>query len=238
MGPLASAHFMLRLTQMTHAEQDQDHVPAVLWSDPRLPDRAPALLGEPGAADPYPGLLRGVLALRQAGCGAIAIPCNTAHGWADALAVASGLPVLHIVDAVAADLRRVVQPGAMVGVISTAATLALRYYQDRLQPLGWRCIAPDAAEMDGVVMPAIAAVKAGRVTETFAPVMRVVRSLQARGAEAVVLGCTELPLSLAAGPDGPDGLRTPAVAIIDSIDALVRASIVWARGEAALAVAA
>ena len=39
MGPLASAHFMLRLTQLTPAERDQDHIPTVLWSDPRIPDR-------------------------------------------------------------------------------------------------------------------------------------------------------------------------------------------------------
>ena len=39
MGPLASAHFMLRLTLLTPAAREQDHVPAVLWSDPRVPDR-------------------------------------------------------------------------------------------------------------------------------------------------------------------------------------------------------
>ena len=37
MGPLASAHFMTRITVLTPAERDQDHVPAVLWSDPRVP---------------------------------------------------------------------------------------------------------------------------------------------------------------------------------------------------------
>ena len=42
MGPLASAQFMLRLTLLTRAAQDQDHIPAVLWSDPRVPDRTAA----------------------------------------------------------------------------------------------------------------------------------------------------------------------------------------------------
>ena len=45
MGPLASAQFMLRLTLLTPAERDQDHIPAVLWSDPRVPDRTAARLG-------------------------------------------------------------------------------------------------------------------------------------------------------------------------------------------------
>src|SRR5580658_3430472 len=81
MGPLASAQFMLRLTLLTPAERDQDHIPAVLWSDPRVPDRTAAMQG--AGEDPLPWLLRGIAALRQAGCGAIAIPCNTAHGWYD-----------------------------------------------------------------------------------------------------------------------------------------------------------
>ena len=44
MGPLASAQFMVRLTLLTPAERDQDHIPAVLWSDPRVPDRNAARL--------------------------------------------------------------------------------------------------------------------------------------------------------------------------------------------------
>ncbi len=234
MGPLASAYFMTRLTELTPAERDQDHIRAVLWSDPSVPDRAPSLLGHPGAADPLPGLLRGVRALRQVGCGAIAIPCNTAHGWAETLQAEGGLPVLHIVDAAAAELRRALPPGAMVGVIGTTATLDMRLFQDRLQPQGWRCLVPDADEMARLVMPAIDAVKAGRVAETFAPVLRVLRALQARGAEAVVLGCTELPISLAAGPPKAEALPV----IVDTIDALARLSIAWARGQDAVAVAA
>src|ERR1700739_3912024 len=83
MGPPASAQFMLRLTALTPAARDQDHIPAVLWSDPRVPDRTAARGG--GGEDPLPFLLRGVRGLRQAGCGAIAVPCNTAHGWYDAM---------------------------------------------------------------------------------------------------------------------------------------------------------
>src|SRR6201990_2931368 len=104
MGPLASAHFMLRLTLLTPATRDQAHIPAVLWSDPRVPDRTRGKLS--GGDDPLPWLLRGVRGLKAAGCGAIAIPCNTAHGWYDDMA-AEGLPILHIVDAAADDLRQV-----------------------------------------------------------------------------------------------------------------------------------
>ena len=222
MGPLASAQFMLRLTLLTPAERDQDHIPAVLWSDPRVPDRTRGKLA--GGEDPLPWLLHGIAGLKQAGCGAIAIPCNTAHGWYDAMQQAAGVPILHIVDAAAADLRRAgIGPGT-IGVMGTQGTLDMRLYQDRLHRLGWECIIPTRAEMDRLVTPAIALVKANRVAEAYPPLLEAANTLAARGARAVVLGCTEIPLGIQAGPQG--ALRVPT---IDTIDALARASIAWAR---------
>ena len=226
MGPLASAQFMLRLTLLTPASRDQDHIPAVLWSDPRVPDRTRGKLegGDDPLRDPLPWLLHGIAGLRQAGCGAIAIPCNTAHGWYDAMQDAAGVPILHIVDAAAAELRRAdIGPGT-IGVMGTQGTLDMRLYQDRLHGLGWDCIIPGRDEMDRLVTPAIALVKANRVAAAYPPLVEAANALAGRGAAAVVLGCTEIPLGIQAGPQ--DALRVPA---IDTIDALVRAAIAWAR---------
>jgi aspartate racemase len=234
MGPLASAQFMLRLTLLTPADRDQDHIPAVLWSDPRVPDRskgrfqgqvARGSTAEANGSDPLPWLLRGIAGLKQAGCGAIAIPCNTAHGWYNEMRDAAQLPILHIVDAAAADLRRLgIAPGR-IGVMGTQATLTMRLYQDRLDSLGWSCLTPSPAQMERLVTPAIASVKANRVAEAYAPLAEVVNDLAAQGATAVVLGCTEIPLGILAGP--AEGLRVP---VVDTIDALARAAIAWARG--------
>ena len=222
MGPLASAQFILRLTLLTPAESDQDHIPAVLWSDPRVPDRTQAMLAE--GEDPLPWLLRGIAGLRRAGCSAIAIPCNTAHGWYEPMLTEAGCPILHIVDAAATELHRQhVVPG-VIGVMGTAATLAMRLYQDRLGRLGWDCLVPSDEEMYCLVSPAIALVKANRVADSYAPLAEAVRNLTARGARAVVLGCTETPLGIQAGP-----WQTLGVPLIDTIDALARAAISWAR---------
>ncbi len=222
MGPLASAHFMTRLTLLTPAERDQDHIPAVLWSDPRVPDRGAARAG--AGPDPLPALVRGLHALEAAGCGAVAIPCNTAHGWIDGMRAATRLPILHIIDAAAADLRRQgIGPGS-VGIMGTAATLAMRLYQAQLEALGWPCLQPTEAEMARLVTPAIASVKANRVAEAYAPLAEMVRLLHGRGVQAVVLGCTEIPLGIQAGPW--QGLGVP---VVDTIDALARASIRWVR---------
>ena len=219
MGPLASAQFMLRLTLLTPAERDQDHIPAVLWSDPRVPDRNLARLG--AGEDPLPVLLRGIRGLEQAGCGAIAIPCNTAHGWIDGMRAATRLPILHIVDAAAQALRvRGIGPGK-VGIMGTAATLAMRLYQDRLGALGWSCLTPSDEEMQRLVSPAIARVKANQVAAAYADLAKAAALLSDRGAQAVVLGCTEIPLGIQAGPALP-------FPVVDTIDALAEASITWA----------
>ena len=222
MGPLASAQFMLRLTLLTPAERDQDHIPAILWSDPRVPDRNAARLGT--GPDPLPWLVHGLHGLEAAGCGAVAIPCNTAHGWIDGMRAATKLPILHIIDAAADDLRRQASAPARSGVMGTAATLAMRLYQDRLDALGWPCIQPSEAEMARLVTPAIAAVKANRVAEAYAPLAEAAALLRDRGARAIVLGCTEIPLGIQAGPW--EELRIP---LVDTIDALARAAIAWSR---------
>jgi len=221
MGPLASAEFMRQLTLLTPAERDQDHIPAILWSDPRVPDRTAARQGT--GPDPLPALVRGLRGLEAAGCGAVAIPCNTAHGWIEGMRAATALPILHIVEAAAEALRASGAGPGPVGVMGTAGTLAMGLYQRGLAASGREVIVPEEEAMERLVTPGIALVKANRVAEAYAPLAEAARGLAARGARAVVLGCTEIPLGIAAGPALP-------FPVIDTIEALARASIRWARG--------
>ncbi len=224
MGPLASAHFMTRLTLLTPASIDQEHIPAVLWSDPRVPDRGKALRG---GTDPLAALCRAIDGLQDAGCGAIAMPCNTAHGWFDKMQAHAKVPILHIADAAAAELRKIAAPGSRVGILGTAATLQMRLYQTHLGALGWETIEPSDQDMAEFVTPAIALVKANRLRDSFAPVAQALENLARRGAQAVVLGCTELPLAVQSGP-----VERLTIPLVDTIDALALAAIAWARGTA------
>src|SRR5687768_12963046 len=94
MGPLAGAAFAARLVALTPAERDQDHVPALLCNDPRVPDRSSARLGQ--GEDPLEAMAAGVRLLERAGASLIAIPCNTAHLWYEQLAARTQVPLLHI----------------------------------------------------------------------------------------------------------------------------------------------
>ena len=135
------------------------------------------------------------------------------------------LPILFMLLWGMIDLARIgIKPGR-IGLMGTATTLRMKLYQQRLTQLGWECIEPSAEQMTRLVSPAIALVKANQVTDAYEPLVQVVNSLAAQGAAAVVLGCTEIPLGIQAGPS--ERLRVP---VIDTIDALARAAISWARG--------
>jgi len=223
MGPMAGAVFMERLTAMTAVSVDQQHIPAVLWSDPRVPDRSAAKLQ--GGEDPLPWLLNGIHHLEQAGARAIAIPCNSAHMWYAEMASTTRLPILHIVKATVDDLQnRGVRQGK-IGVMGTAGTMKTAMYQQELESRGFTCAVPTEEEMAKYCTPAIGLVKANHIAEAYDPTVECIRRLQRRGAVAVVLGCTELPLAVPHRQRPELGLE-----VADSIDGLAAAAIRWYYG--------
>jgi aspartate racemase len=214
---MAGAAFALRLSALTPADRDQDHIPALLLNDPRVPDRTAATRG---GEDPLPYLLRGVEFLNASGARLIAVPCNTAHLWYDAMAKASSVPVLHIVQSVVDDLRRRGIDKGRIGLMGTEATLRLGLYQRHLERHGYECVVPSDDEITDYCTRSILAVKANRLAEAYEPAAAGVRLLASRGAVAVVLGCTELPLAV------PHDRRPEFdVVMTDSIDALALAAI-------------
>jgi aspartate racemase len=218
MGPAASAEFMVRLIAQTPAKRDQDHIPAILWSDTTVPDRSTSMRN--GDDKPLPYLLAGIQGLISTGCNIIVIPCNTAHFWFNEMEKQASwhAKIAHIVDSVADALRDIKVTNAKIGVMGTQATIELGMYQYRLNKLGWDCIAPTKEEMDTLVQPAIDLIKANQIAEAYPMLMTVIHSLIDKGAKAVVLGCTEIPLSIK-----EDTVQdTP---IINSIDSLVKSVI-------------
>lgn len=213
MGPLAGATFVLRLVQLTPAGNDQEHIPLLLCNDPEIPDRSSACMGD--GPSPLPAMLRGIETLVVGGVDCIAIPCNTAHLWFDQLQAASPVPLLHIVESVIADLRRQGVTQGKVGILGTPATIAMGLYQRYLSAAGYEPIELSPEDVQRLCVPAIAAVKGNRIDEAFAPAAEGIRLLAQQGANAVVLGCTELPLAVP-----PERRAELGIVLTDSIDAL------------------
>ena len=220
MGPLASAQFMQRLTLLTDQKQDQHHIPAVLWSDPRIPDRTNARLN--GGEDPLAGLVAGTRGLLEAGAKAIAIPCNSAHLWHDELVERTHAHILHIVHAVVKELKNAGVSEGRIGLLAATATVNLGLYQRMLEPAGYTCIQLSPSDQENVCMRSIRLVKANEIAAGHPLAIQGVEQLQREGATAIILGCTEFSVAI------PDYYRTScAVPLIDSVDALARAAIDW-----------
>jgi len=213
MGPLATADFYLKLLQATPVARDEDHIPTLIHSVPQIPSRPAAMLR--GGPSPLPELLAARDRLLAAGATLLAMPCNTAHHWHAELVEGCTAPFPHIADAVAAELPAGVQ---RMGIIATAATLAGGIYQRRLDArLQW--LAPDDAQFDAAVQPAIDAVKCNAAARGGPLLVPVIEGLLAQGAQCVVLACTELPVAL-------DAIASPLrVQCIDSTAALARACV-------------
>jgi aspartate racemase len=215
MGPAASAEFITRLIQQTPATRDQDHIPFVLWNNPQIPDRSTSMRN--GDDKPLPYLIEGIQALKYSGCDLIVIPCNTAHFWFHELSKLN-VKIVHIVDSVADSLRDVNVINSTIGVIGTQATVELGLYQYILNRSGWNCIVPTKEEMNTLVQPAIDLIKGGDIEQAHSMLMTVVRSLIDRGAKAVVLGCTEIPLAV-------KEVEEQSIPMVNSIDSLVKLAI-------------
>jgi len=223
MGPLAGATFVNRLVMLTPASDDQDHIPAILWNDPRVPGRPAAYLHN--GEDPLPWMMNGIRHLENAGAHAIVIPCNTAHLWFDAMQKQTPLPILHIVDAVIASLHRHGIRRGRIGLLATAATLQSRLYQSRLHDHGYECVVPDTGDVANWCSIPIGLVKQNRLDAAHQAITPGIASLHAQGVDAIILGCTELPVAL----PHADRARWD-IPIVDSIDALAQAAIAWYLG--------
>jgi aspartate racemase len=150
------------------------------------------------------------------------MPCNAAHAHAAAIRKATPLPFFSIIDETADEVART---GARkAGVLAAGACLEARLYQDALTARGVEPIVPDRAAQDDF-MALLYRIKAGDTGPDARSGMKALAdALIGAGAEAVIAGCTEIPLVL--------GAADLSVPLIDSTDALARATIAAARSEA------
>jgi aspartate racemase len=216
MGPAAAIDLQAKVLAATPAAHDREHLPVVVWNVPQVPDRVAAVLG--AGPSPLPAMIEGARALEAAGCEAFAVACNTAHHWAGELAASVRIPLLHIADAAVEALARRPVPPMRVGILATRGTLAAAFYGERLARRGFDWIVPSGEEQRTLVDEAIARVKAGDRAGARAPFEAAAGALAARGAEAILLACTELPLA-AEGAACPvpllDASRALAEALVD-----------------------
>lgn len=192
LGPAASCRLYDLLIRMHAVTRDQDHPDIVLYSKASVPDRTAFLLGNSDVS-PLPALIDGLQTLQAAGAQVLAMPCATAHHFYDDLQAAVDIPLLNMLALTAQHLAA--QGITRAGLLCTLGSYHSGAFVRALQAQGIDVIVPDNPH---AVMQTINDVKLGKLCSNALDLLT--QPLLARGAQTVILGCTELSL-LAAEPD-------------------------------------
>ncbi|MEO1019221.1 MAG: amino acid racemase [Pseudomonadota bacterium] len=221
LGPEATLDFFARVIRIAEAERDQDHIHLIINNNPKTPNRNDAIAGRgPSSA---PALVDMAKALAAAGADFLVMACNAAHAFEADIRAATALPFVSIIDVTMdACLQR--YPGMKrIGVLVAEGARDARLYERALERHGIEpVVLSDASQAS--LMALIYRIKAGDLgPELRSAVRGLAMELTDAGAEAIIAGCTEVPLVLASSD-----LTVP---LIDSTQILAEATVAYARGE-------
>ena len=210
MGPYTGVDLAAKLLHESLGTKDQHHLPVLLASFPGLiPDRGTFVLGRESdnPADPLSEVIR---FLERSGADVVGIPCVTAHcnpimdRVLELLDQArSSVLLLNLIDEVVRHIQDATPDVRRVGALSTAASFEQRVFGEELERAGFEVVQQGAGIQEQLVNRAIFDESFG-IKSNASPVsdkarklvLEAVVHLRERGAEAVILGCTELPLAV------------------------------------------
>jgi aspartate racemase len=223
MGPEATADFYREIIRLTPAKTDQDHIPVVIYADPRVPERTHAILH--GGEDPVPCLIRGAVALEKAGAGILAIPCNTAHYFLSRIGPKVNIPILNMIEETYQCIRARTGDIHRVGLLATIGTIRSGVYGELFARHDVEVAVPEASDQERL-QQAIFQVKAGNYDRARQDIFEAIGSvLVAAGAQVVILGCTEIPLGF--------DISRVEYPVVNATRVLAQAAVDWALGKRA-----
>lgn len=221
MGPEATVDFMAKVIALTPADKDQDHIHLLVDHNPLVPNRQEHILGT--GEDPGPALAAMAKRLEQAGADFLVIPCNTAQAYEQEILDAVTIPLISIIEETIAAIGKAAPEAKSVGVLATVGCLQADMYQRAMANNDLMPVLPDSEELKQL-MTLVNGVKAGRNDNSVKQSMReLADALVSRGAEAIIAGCTEIPLVL-----DKSMLEVP---LISSTDVLARRTVQLAKPE-------
>lgn len=221
MGPQATVDFMAEVIRRTPASRDQDHLRVLVDSNPHVPDRQAAMRGDSSAVR---RVLRDMAeGLERQGAHFLVMPCNTAHAFIDDAIAATTIPFLSIIDVTVDAVRASAADAERVGLLATDACIEAGTYQNVAAGARLEIVVPDPSDQ-AECMELISAVKAGDTAPAVRSRMAALAArLVDRGTDALIAGCTEIPLILEA-----DAVSVP---LVSSTDVLAERAVAVALGQ-------
>jgi aspartate racemase len=195
MGPVASSNLYSKIIKYTQtrygAVQDFEYPPVIIYSL--------ALVGfdETGIVDEElvkKQLIEGVKRLEDAKCDLIIVACNTVHAYYDDMQAAVDVPIFNIIEETK---KRVMTFGyKKVGLFASESTNKLQLYQDQFNSSGIEVISPNKQQQEDMNRVIEHVMGGNRKTEDIIALKDIARNYLKQGAEAIIMGCTEIPLAI------------------------------------------
>jgi len=197
MGPEATIDLFQKIVKLTPAKQDQEHLRIIIDNNPKIPDRTKAILY--GDENPLPELIRTAQNLERAGVDFIIIPCNTAHYYYHEIQKTVNIPILNMIKETAIYLNQSSPHIKKVSLFATKGTYKAGLYEAHLRNLNIITLIPTETEQNQL-MEIIYQVKAAQdLNKLKKQVIEIAQSQIINGAQAIIAGCTEIPLILKNG---------------------------------------
>lgn len=188
MGTQATVDLFSKIVSNTKAEKDQDHVHVIIDNNAEIPDRTQYILT--GENNPFPFILEAAQRLEQLQVDYIAMPCNTAHYFYEALSEQVSVPVINMIEETAIATKEM--RFAKVLLLATEGTYKSQLYRRYFQRHGIRIQYPDVETQKAIHDLIYTYKKTGRVNARLRDRLHLM--FQEQQWPAIVLGCTELPL--------------------------------------------
>lgn len=193
MGPSATARFysdiIKTMQKKYNAVQDTEFPPMVIYSCPLEGFDEAGIVDEKRVEQQ---LKEGIKLLNAAGADMIVMPCNTVHEYIQELRMISKVKIISIIEETVKRIK--IDKIKKIGVICSETTYKLDLYGKKLRKEGIAIIVPTKSEKEAIT-ELVEEIMGGNVQQkSKSKVLKIMETMRKNGAEAILIGCTELPL--------------------------------------------
>ena len=220
MGPEATVLLMSRIIASTQVQDDCDHIPLFVDNNPQIPSRIKALLEKTGE-DPGPVIARMAKGLEQMGAKALAMPCNTAHHFADVINKSATIPLLNMIEL---SMQKLISMGLdkkTIGVLCSPAAREVGVFTSYADK---HAIDLRFMQDETPLLRLIQRVKqVGADQEAQIQMHNICSQFIKEGIDALLIACSELSLLANIVPE--------KIIYVDTVDVLANACVEYAGGQ-------
>ena len=195
LGPEASNKFCEYLIRCKPAEKDQDNINFIHYCNSKIPSRIDYISGKTSMS-PIPEMVETCKALELMGADCVVVPCNTVHYLLPEVQRQVSVPIIDMIQLLVKQIKIENPNLKKIGVLGTTLTIDLKLYEKYFDLVGIEVVKINREYQENLVMDSIYQIKAGKKIRPRKLLIEAANMMISKGAEALVLGCTEIPLVL------------------------------------------